>query len=105
MVRRLIVTAAASGILASAVVWTTNGGAAPVTYRTVGAKTGAGVGFLSTGKVSCPAGFHMVGGGYYASGAVRVVASWPADDRTWAVRGSSADGSPHIYYIYVRCRT
>jgi hypothetical protein len=79
------------------------GGAAPPAYRTVGAKNGAGVGFFSTGKVSCPSGLHALGGGYFATSGVRVIASWPFNDTTWAVRGASDDGQTHTYFIYVRC--
>ena len=80
-------------------------GSAPPPDKTFAAKNGAGVGFFSTGKVSCPSGMHMEGGGYFASARVHVVASWPFNDTTWAVRGASTDGSPHTYFIYVRCHS
>lgn len=103
MTRLAIATAAVAVALTVTLIFVASGGAAPPTHKTVAAKNGAGVGFFSTGKVSCPAGLHMLGGGYFASNRVHVVASWPFNDTTWAVRGASTDGSPHTYYIYVRC--
>ncbi|MGN6379730.1 MAG: hypothetical protein ACTHNU_12315 [Gaiellales bacterium] len=104
--KQLAIAAVVAAVaVAATLVFVGTGGAASSTYLTVGAKNGAGVGFYSTGRVSCPSGYHMVGGGYFASAGVRVVASWPRSDRTWAVRGASADGSTHTYFIYVRCRS
>ncbi len=102
--KRLAIGAVAAALaLAVTLILVSTGSAAPPSFKTVGAKDGAGVGFLSTGKVSCPSGMHATGGGYYASGRVHVVGSWPFSDTTWAVRAESADGSSHVFYIYVRC--
>jgi hypothetical protein len=102
--KRLAIAATAVAVaLTVTLIFVSSGGASPPAYKTVAAKNGAGVGFFSTGKVSCPSPLHMVSGGYFASDRVHVVASWPFNDTTWAVRGASADGSSHTYYIYVRC--
>ena len=104
--KRLAIGAVATAIaLAVTLILVSTGSASPSAYKTVGARDGAGVGFLSVGKVSCPTGLHAVGGGYYASGRVHVVGSWPFNDTTWAIRAESADGSSHVFYIYVRCHT
>ena len=102
--KRLAIAAVAAAIaLAVTLILASTGSASPPAYKTVGARDGAGVGFLSIGKVSCPTGLHAVGGGYFASGRVHVVGSWPFNDTTWAIRAESADGSSHVFYIYVRC--
>jgi hypothetical protein len=104
--KQLAIAATAVAIaLGVTLVFVATGSATAPTYFTVGAKNGAGVGFYSTGRITCPAGYHVLGGGYYASSRVRVVASWPTSDTTWAVRGASTDSNPHTYFIYARCRS
>lgn len=95
----LAVIAAAVGLNAS------SSTAAPAQFRTVAVKTGAGVGFYSTGHVSCPTGYRVTGGGYRASFRVKVVASWPENGTTWSVTGKSTVSSPRTYYIFARCAT
>ena len=104
MTRIAAMLAVTAAVGAAAAVQAGSSGAAAPTYTTRAARSGAGVGFYSTAHISCPAGFHALGGGYLASDRVRVVASWPESDRTWAVRATSAESTPRVYYIYVRCR-
>jgi hypothetical protein len=77
-------------------------GSGPV-YRTLQAKNGAAVGQVTTGTVTCPAGYHMLSGGYRAGTRISVVSSYPVSGG-WAVASVSADSSPHVFTIYVRCR-
>ncbi len=80
-------------------------GAAPPIYVTKAAKSGAGVGFYATAHLSCPAGYHVLSGGYLATNRVKVVASWPESDTGWAVKAASTISTPRVYYIFIRCRT
>jgi hypothetical protein len=79
--------------------------AAPPIYLTKAAKSGAGAGFISTAHLSCPVGYHVLSGGYLATSRVKVVASWPDSDTSWAVKATSTVSSSRVYYVFIRCRT
>jgi hypothetical protein len=101
--RTFILLAAVVAVAAVVGIEAASSSAAPAKFRTVAASNGAGVGFYSTGHVSCPSGYRVIGGGYQAGRRVNVTGSWPENGTTWAVRGASTGSSPLTYTIYARC--